>query len=51
MWGTPSQTIAAISGSGADADINHNFASITDEVNKVITDIGTIETVVEAWTI
>lgn len=36
--GTADQTLAAISGSGADADINNNFAELADEVNKLVAD-------------
>ncbi|MBW7990058.1 MAG: DUF2793 domain-containing protein [Planctomycetes bacterium] len=35
--GTPGQTIGAVSGSGDDAQINDNFASLTDDINKIIT--------------
>ena len=34
--GSTDGTIAAISGSGADTDINNNFADITDKVNKIL---------------
>ena len=37
--GTASQTIAAISGSGADSGINNNFASLSDEINKAVADL------------
>lgn len=37
--GTASQTVAAISGSGADAGVNNNFASLTDEINKLRADV------------
>ena len=37
--GTGSATIAAISGSGADAGINNNFASLTDQVNDLRSNI------------
>lgn len=40
--GTADQTIAAISGSGADAAINNNFADLADEVNKLITDVANL---------
>jgi hypothetical protein len=33
--GTAADTIVAISGSGDDADINNNFASLTEEVNAL----------------
>lgn len=36
--GTPTQIIKAISGSGTDADINDNFSSIVDEVEKLRAD-------------
>lgn len=36
--GSASQTIKAISGSGADTDLNDNFASLVDEINKVRAD-------------
>ena len=38
--GTPSTTIKTISGSGADTDINDNFASLTDQHNKVVNEIA-----------
>lgn len=37
--GTGSATIGAISGSGADAGINNNFASLTDQVNDLRSNI------------
>ncbi|RLI86750.1 MAG: hypothetical protein DRP01_03540 [Archaeoglobales archaeon] len=37
--GTATQTVKQISGTGADTDINDNFASITDEINKMRDDI------------
>lgn len=36
--GTVSLTIAGVSGSGADATINDNFASLTDQVKKLVAD-------------
>ena len=42
--GSPSQTIAAVSGSGADAAINNNFASLTDEINKLQADVNELRT-------
>ncbi len=36
--GTPGNTITAISGSGADADINNALASLVDEINKLRAD-------------
>lgn len=41
--GTASQTIGAIAGSGADAGINNNFASVTDEINKLIADLANLK--------
>lgn len=38
--GTVSQTLSTVSGSGADAAINDNFASLTDEVNKLRADLA-----------
>lgn len=35
--GTANDTVAAVSGSGADADINNNFADLTAKVNALIT--------------
>ena len=43
--GTSTQTVKTITGSGADADINDNYASITDEINKLITDNANVRTV------
>lgn len=34
--GTTNGTVTAISGSGADADINNNFAELTEKVNEII---------------
>lgn len=46
--GTPATTIVAISGSGADSDINNNLASLVAELTKAKADIvalrGTVET-------
>lgn len=42
--GTPTTTIKAISGSGADTDINDNFASISAQVNALVADIEEIRT-------
>ena len=36
--GTPSTTIATVSGSGDDTNINNNFASLTDQINKLVAD-------------
>lgn len=36
--GTANTTVAAVSGSGADATINDNFADITAQINNLITD-------------
>lgn len=44
--GTVSNTIAAVSGSGADATINNNFASTTDEINKLKADVLALRTTV-----
>ena len=44
--GTADQTVAAVSGSGADIDINNNFAELADEVNKLITDLANTKQVV-----
>lgn len=38
--GTPSTTIGAISGSGADAAINNNFSSLADQSDKQTVDIA-----------
>jgi hypothetical protein len=38
--GTATQVIAAVSGSGDDTTINDNLASLTDEINKLITDLA-----------
>jgi hypothetical protein len=35
--GTPDGTIAAVSGSGADADINNNFAELNAKVDSILT--------------
>ena len=40
--GTAGSTIAAISGSGADAGINNNFASLTDQVNDLRNNIAAL---------
>ena len=37
--GTPSNTISAISGSGADVDINDAMSSLIDEINKLRADV------------
>jgi hypothetical protein len=46
--GTPATTLVAISGSGADTDINNNIASLTSQLTKAKADIvalrGTVET-------
>lgn len=34
--GTANDTIAAISGSGADADINNNFADLAAKINAIL---------------
>ena len=34
--GTADLTVAAVSGSGADADINNNFAELTTQLNDLI---------------
>lgn len=34
--GTADDTVAAVSGSGADSDINNNFADLTAKVNAVL---------------
>ncbi len=39
--GTPSSTLGAVSGSGDDAQINDNFASIDTKFDKIIDAIGT----------
>lgn len=46
--GSATNTIGAISGSGADADLNNNFASLTDEVNKLKADVGALRTTLAA---
>lgn len=46
--GTASQTIAAVSGSGADAGINNNFASIADDLNKLLTDVTALRSNIES---
>ena len=46
--GTPTNTIKAISGSGADTDINDNFASVADELAKAKADITDLRTQVVA---
>lgn len=43
--GTPATTIVAISGSGADIDINNNFASFAAQVNKIRSDLSSLRTV------
>ena len=40
--GTAASTIVAISGSGDDTDINANFASLTTELNALITDVASL---------
>ena len=45
--GTATQTVAAVSGSGADATINNNFASLTDEINKLRTDNAVLKAALE----
>lgn len=42
--GSVSNTISAVSGSGADAGINDNFASLTDEVKKLRSDVVVLST-------
>jgi K+-transporting ATPase c subunit len=42
--GTPATTIVAISGSGADDDINDNMASLAAAVNKLNVDMGVVHT-------
>jgi len=42
--GTISNTIAAISGSGADAAINNDLASLVDEINKLRADVLALRT-------
>ena len=37
--GTSSTTIKTISGSGADSDINDNFASLANMINKIVEDM------------
>ena len=44
--GTPANTIVAISGSGADSDVNNNFASIADELTKAKADITELRTTI-----
>jgi hypothetical protein len=34
--GTADGTVAAVSGSGADTDINNNFAEVTTKVNAIL---------------
>ena len=46
--GTPTNTIKAISGSGADTDVNDNFASVADELAKAKADITDLRTQVVA---
>ena len=46
--GTPTNTILAISGSGADANLNDNFASVADELVKAKADITSLRTTVLA---
>lgn len=44
--GTPDDTIAAVSGSGADSDINNNFADVTAKVNAIrqeLEDLGILQ--------
>lgn len=45
--GSASQTVKAVSGSGADTDINDNFASLTDEIEKLRADNADLRTVLE----
>jgi len=40
--GTPVNTINAVSGSGADAEINNNFSSITEEIIHIKNDLENI---------
>lgn len=35
--GTANDTVAAVSGSGVDADINNNFADLTAKINAILT--------------
>ena len=46
--GSASQTIAAVSGSGADTTINNNFASLTDEIEKLRADNAELRTQLNA---
>jgi len=46
--GTPSATIAAISGSGADTDINNNLSSLTKELEAARADIAELRTQLNA---
>lgn len=46
--GTPATTIVAVSGSGADSDINNNFASLTDQVKKLVADVDEIRDAIVA---
>lgn len=44
--GTADGTIAAVSGSGADADVNNNFAECAAKINailQVLRDIGAVK--------
>lgn len=46
--GSADATVAAISGSGADSDINNNFADVAAQINALITDVADIRTQLNA---
>ena len=46
--GSADTTIAAVSGSGADATINNNFADIAAQLAKVKTDVAALRTTLNA---
>lgn len=45
--GSATQTVKAVAGSGADTNINDNFASLTDEIEKLRADNADLRTVLE----
>lgn len=46
--GTVDGTLAAISGSGADADINNNFADLANKVNSLVSKVNSLRTTLQS---